>query len=613
MARKALYIDSWTGGASMFKRIAPDNGYYRSSHAEIQADYNSFTLKKKPVKVSGSVVTDLITWMHDGSPFDTKRYYYGNGGCIYESDSSGSSFAKLRTVTDSFGQGALVFNDFYYYATGDAIGRYGNLSGTPAFNDDFLSDGVTNRDQFSDFGSQTYTPPVAISEADADKKSFVPNNEPYITIAVYVVAKGTGNWTITLHDQNDNSLGTSTVTNASLTNGQLNNFTFTSQIRLILGNEYHFHVTSTVADGTVQTSVADELETVYYSTYFSILVNSPIFHPMIEHVNAVIIGNERYLAYWDQAIYNPNQITLAAGYQVNTLAKDGEYVVASCFQGDSYNNAEKVRWYYWDGISPTWNFYRDVSAGVVNTSGTYNNQLYAVHGQHTSLYRGAESPQPVFSMPTTEGTYVYCNPQSITSFQERMYIAYGAIGNDPNVPVGIYEYGKKDGYPVAFTGHAYTMSTGGEVLTDNQGIGAVQGFGTDLMFSWYDGSTYGIDQVTELNDAEDSGFITDIIRDNGIYQKPKQFLVAVCSFEALTTGQSVELTLTFDDGTELSNTVNTVGATQLILEGTPNLRYRGVQYEITPTSGNGIAPIILSLYLEYDDLDSEVNYSNTYV
>lgn len=614
MARKALYIDSWVGGSSMFKRIAPENGYYTSTHIDIHSDYNQVTLKKKPVKISGSTVTDLIHWMHDGSPFDDKRYFYGNAGCIYSCDSDGTNWSKLRTLgagLSSTAQGALVFNDFYYYATAAAIGRYGKLSGTPAFNDDVFSDGVTNRDQYSDFGIETYTPPVAISESDEDKKSFVPNNEPYITIAVYVVAKGTGDWTVTLHDQNDVVVATDTVANASLTNGQLNNFTFSAQVRMILGNEYHFHVTSTVADGTVQTSIADDLNTVYYSNFFSILVDSTIWHPMIEHVNAVIIGNERYLAYWDQALYNPNQITLAAGYQVNSLAKDGEYVVASCFLGDSYDDAEKVRWYYWDGISPTWNFYRDVSAGVVNTSGTYNNQLYAVHGQHTSLYTGADQPQPVFSLPTTEGKYIYSAPQSITSFQERMYVAYGYQGDDDRVPVGIYEYGKKDGYPIAFVGHSYTMSTGGDTISDNEMIGAVQGFGTDMLFSWRDDTSYGVDRIMETNDAEDTGILLDIQRDNNLYQKPKQFMVAVCSFEALTEDQEVALTITFDNGNSISASATTVGATQLVVQGTPNNRYRTFQYELVLGSGLGVAPIVYSIYLEYDDLETEVNYNNS--
>jgi hypothetical protein len=613
MARKALYIDTWVGGASMFTRIAPANGYYKSTHIDIHRDYNQLTLKKKPVKISGSVVTDLIHWMHDGSPFDAKRYLYGNAGCIYSCDSDGTNWAKLRTLSAGLtatAQGALTFNNNYWYATDKTIGKYGLLNGTPAFNDDVFTDGSSNVDQENIISmTGAYTPPVAISESDTEKKTFIPNRDPLTSVLFKVVTKGTGNWTVTLHDSNNVSLGTVTISNASLVVGD-NTFTFSSPVRMILGNEYHFHVTSTVADGTMRVYAANDLETAYFQTFFGILVGGTLWHPFIEHVNGWVVGNERYLGFFDQAIYNPNQIVLSAGFQVNGLAKDGEYVVASCFQGSTYDKAEKVRWYYWDGISPTWNFYRDVSAGVVNTAGTYNNALYAVHGQHTSLYRGADQPEPIFSLPTTNGKKIYCAPQSITSYQERMYIAYGYSGDDSAVPVGVYEYGRKDGYPTAFTGHSYTMSTGGDTISDNEKIGAVQGFGTDMMFSWQDDTSYGVDRVAETNDDADTGILIDIQRDNGILQKPKQFLNAVVSFQSLSAGQSVTLTIGFDNGLNITETQSVEGATQLVLQSTPNLRYRILQYQLELTSAAGIAPVIFSAYLEYDDLDTEINFDS---
>ena len=94
-----------------------------------------------------------------------------------------------------------------------------------------------------------------------DRKSFTPSaalRNRIFSIGVYVVAKGTGNWTLTLHDATNTVLGSLLIANTNLTNGQINYFkipyTWTS-------GTLHFHLTSTVADGTVKTGITADMET----------------------------------------------------------------------------------------------------------------------------------------------------------------------------------------------------------------------------------------------------------------------------------------------------------------------------------------------------------------
>lgn len=108
----------------------------------------------------------------------------------------------------------------------------------------------------------TYTPPVAISEVATELQTFVPTKSKLSRIGIYVVAKGTGNWTVTVHDSWNTVQSSATIANASLTNWAFNYFTLPHN--LTAGGTYHFHVTSTVADGTLKAWTAADLETGSY-------------------------------------------------------------------------------------------------------------------------------------------------------------------------------------------------------------------------------------------------------------------------------------------------------------------------------------------------------------
>lgn len=75
---------------------------------------------------------------------------------------------------------------------------------------------------------------------------------------MWVVAKGTGNRTLTVHDASNVVIAQDTISNAGVTNGAFNYFS----VRNIRSTgALHFHVTSSVADGTVKANTASDLET----------------------------------------------------------------------------------------------------------------------------------------------------------------------------------------------------------------------------------------------------------------------------------------------------------------------------------------------------------------
>lgn len=115
-------------------------------------------------------------------------------------------------------------------------------------------------------GSDTYTVPLSITETSTSRCDFIPEKISYNdSIDVYIVNKGTGDWTMTIHDASNNlvkmpnpqdltqltTTGVVTIPNASLTNNAWNTFSVNWDSPTT-DTTYHFHLTSTVADGTVR-------------------------------------------------------------------------------------------------------------------------------------------------------------------------------------------------------------------------------------------------------------------------------------------------------------------------------------------------------------------------
>lgn len=134
MALKPTVITGAWGGISIAKKVGQQGSFQFGTHLNIVSDPNEITLNLTGTKKSASVVTDLIKWIVDGTPYDTNRYAYGDAGNIYKIDSS-DTFTLLRAVSNSHGQGLEIQDDYLYYTQNTQIGRYGPLSGSPSFTD----------------------------------------------------------------------------------------------------------------------------------------------------------------------------------------------------------------------------------------------------------------------------------------------------------------------------------------------------------------------------------------------------------------------------------------------------------------------------------------------
>ena len=131
-----LVISKFSGGIGEGLKVGAEGSFYFGKRLDIYQDPNSFTILPKTVKVSGTTVDALVKWIVPGTPHDTNKYFYAENGKIFQETSAGA-WSSLRTVASSVGQGLEVSNDYLYYTQNTQIGRYGPLSSSPTFTDNW--------------------------------------------------------------------------------------------------------------------------------------------------------------------------------------------------------------------------------------------------------------------------------------------------------------------------------------------------------------------------------------------------------------------------------------------------------------------------------------------
>lgn len=611
MSYQKKVLSDFSGGIGTLGQVKDKVGTARfTKNLDPFEDTSYVTLSRKTTKISSTTVTNLPLWMEDGSPWSTDRYAYDLGGKIYGINSS-DSVSVLRTVSGATGEGLKIFDDYLYYMLPTNIGRYGRLSGTPAFNDSLNSwwDAAIGDIRTTGGGTgQTYTTGTSIVETATHRQTFTAEKDPLKEITIDINDTGDDpTWTVTVHDSEDNVIGSKTLAFASVATGD-NVFTFATPLRLIIGNSYHFHVTTSTTTGApkVTSNVASDLEGAEFIAEYGVLIDAD-YHPAVVIEDLLVIGNERYLATFNQATYDPCRVAFDPGFVVRNVLKNEEYIIAECYKGATPLDAEEAKRYYWDGIQPSFNFSEPISVGAPNASTfTKGEDFVGVYGFRGTLYDGKSGRDLTHEIPKlTKGKYIEVYPGAIANYENRVLIGYAGLTDDTaGVELGVYEYGGQSSETPVGLNFPFVISTGSTQGT-NQKIGLVKVIGKDIYIGWRDNTTYGIDKVTLGDQAATSGLYESLIFDNSDPDKDKLAFKLKATFIALAANESVTLAYQINRSGSFTSgsAVTTTGATEAEL--LINKRFKEIELKFTMASSGGTFPKLKTIEFEFDDLREE--------
>ena len=415
---KVLSVQEFYGGQSSNPVIGPRASFSYGRALEFRRNPAELTVLPGPRKISGGVVTDLI--MNIVQVDDGTRYAFGNTGKFYKIDTSN----VVTSIGNSFQSGSdgLLYrsdSDAIYMATAKTVERYASVSNSPTFDQTYGPSKSIDPSASASGGTAAYTLPTTISELAADKCPFTPDIEPFYSIKVKVVDRGTGNWTLTLHDGLDTILATKTISNAALTTGMFVEFVFDAQVRGYVkpnARTYHWHLTSSDGTGTAQVTTAGDLSTADYELWADRLVDTVNgLHPMAQFLQYTLIGNGNYVAVWEPLSpddppnneFERHRLTLPSGYEVCGITPTDEFAIIACEKRatDDTKDFQAGLLLLWDGTAQTWNRIINVSGGSPDSIFTKDNYPYFIVNGALCAWLGGVNIVTIRTLANTNSAY----------------------------------------------------------------------------------------------------------------------------------------------------------------------------------------------------------------
>lgn len=554
MAIKAYVYNSWAGGQATDKKTGQANSFADSQSLDFRKSPSQLSVLPGTRRADNGVITDLI--QNEVMTEAGKIYAIGSSGNIYVCSITGtwSLFGNIGSI-GTFGLNYRQDQDSIYITGSTSVSVITKVSTAPILNIGFYNESKSTYDNSSQAGFNvnsnqsggTLTTAILTSydeNANVQKRFFQTDIQPISKIGVKIVAKGSGDWTLVVHDGLGTQLGTKTIANADLTIG-INYFVFSTPIQVNVGpnaaQTYHFHLTSTVIGGTVSSTTTNDLFTCDMELWANRLIETKnTIHPQVTFQQFEVIGNGRYLSVWENlgeaapsnSAWQRQKLTFPPGYEVCGLTVFNEYLVIATERITTGSNTpQEGIIFYWDGLSDTYNYFTRIPEGSPEAVHEFENAIYYEAGGNWYVITSvAATPQKIRRFPGNENVFTGSNVQT------RVYPYMGTVrygihllgwpsttGNS-NIPYGVYSWGKTDYLQPNSFGYSYILSTNSQYKTDtnNLTIGMVKNFGNILHISWRDGNIFGVDVVDPSSNPASFSKIEELIEDNKIVTKQKQ-------------------------------------------------------------------------------------------
>ncbi len=572
---------------------------------------------------------------------DGRRWGIATNGDLYEIDDS-NDVVKAATMPnwDAGTHGDLEYwslTDSIYITGTDRVYQYTPVlgAGTPAVTtltgsystyptvaqilvrdrDDKWIGGGTSRWGFKTGGAGTYSVPTSISETDANKCIFLPDQSPMIAIDLRFRAKpGSGNVTVTVHDSQNKVIASSTLAAAAVSTSDTTRFTF-AQTKLgeykNFGTEYHIHVTASVSGFTVDTYESSQLYGLHFWFYSALLFDTrKKFHPITHWAGSkLLIGNGQYLTDWlpsglqsvDASEFKRHAVIVENGMEITSLTSNDEYVVLGC---EKVGEADARTFQsgmlgFWDGFADAINFKIDTPMGEPKSLYTYQNITYTIIDGAIYAYTGQKILTKIRTIQDSQSEYTGVEDKTdifthcMTVRRGILLMAYPSTTNLKTMRHGIYSYGSVDkDYPNSFY-YSYQIPEDdiGNYNTDDYQltIGGVWNYGDTLYFSYLvhdndtDTDTYNIAIVDNQSLPARKFQYQSLMFDGGMPWKDKEALRAVASFDPLPEGCKLKLKYKIDNRPWTVDTREaTEGDNEIYFE--INKRFREIQFGFDGTN-----------------------------
>lgn len=452
---------------------------------------------------------------------DGNKYWFSaDSGKIWK-EASGT-YSLVHTTTPLTGEakclGAIEYNGYMYWATENHLHRI-SVDLTGSFGSNVEEDYEAFRYDFVGGTGDIYTTLTSISETAVNQQTVYFRNNEVIGILVHVTTVGTGNWTVTLHDSADSSVGSKTITNGSMSTGFVF-FEFSSPVTVDEWQAYHIHVTSTVADGEVTSTTNEDLEGGYIAWYMS--ANSE-FKPMAVQNLVLYIGDGEYVhqveedttplsATYGQHYFSRYALDIQRPYKVKAL---GVFRTDLMIGTQIESNVNTCKLFVWNTWSGSYSLSDDVPEPGINAFIPTDNYVLVNAGKRGKLYVYSNGQlQPYKGIP---GEYsatatAIVHPNAIGVFNSMPIFGFSKVAGSPT-ELGIYSFGsQRPGFPYVINMEfPISQRNGGEYVLNNIEIGAMLVVDDIVYYSWKDTNgtpAYGVDKLDTSNKLEKGYFDT---------------------------------------------------------------------------------------------------------
>lgn len=689
--RLKINTNAFAGGTSVDPKLAVANSYYYSQCVDNRTRPSELNVLPAPRSIS-TTLGGLITAMDQD--LNGVRWGIGTDGGIYQI--SISNVISLKAKMSEAGSAGILYNqvtDQLYIPAQTSVSMYGQVTtgvtGNPQFRnaqfshsastanglvnlfnpiDGFFDSAARNNAQSIGVGitesivtsgqvvsntttannpytpgtAQTYSVPTSVSEASGSFCYFAPDIEPFHSIWPYIASKGTGDWTLTLHDSLNNQLAQVTVTNANLTSNTYNKFKFSGQIRALVNASqtgtsatYHWHITSTTNDGTVGTINPSDLSSADFLLFaYRLIQTKNTWHPTAlftgSGVPLLCIGNGQYLSTYNfgndsnptNSQWQRHNLTFKQGYEVCGLSTYQQYLVIAVERrsANSSRNAQDGALYLWDGTTNAPSIFVDVPMGSPYGLYTHNGVVYFSCAGSLYAYAGNQAIIKVRKQAFYQNTdylgavdSTIVNPNMMCSRYNLLMAGFPSSSTNSLINYGIYGWGTVElTFPNSY-GLSYLLSNGylNNISSLNLQMGCVYNFVDSMYISWQytDANSvvhYGMDVLDNFSTSAPVYSWQSLIWDGGVSYKIKQGARIKVSCRTLPAGQTLQAGYSLDGGAWVWSPAVTSGAHGVTID--INKRFHELQYgyQGTTTGITNPSPVI-GVTFDVDPLSSEDN------